>query len=251
MRRRLADQQPGAGARRIDAQNGDERGFSRRRVLLRRLSQRRRIPFRIEKVVGDLESEPQIVSEKVQRVPSLLGRARQDCAGLTRKADERAGLHPLHARNRRDVGHGMFGDEVDHLPPHHAPATGRDREPPDQFAAHRSVFVGGFVGQHLESQRQQRVTGKHRRCLVEGDMTGRLPAPHVVVVHRRKIVVDEGIAMHEFDRRADSQCILIRRAAEARAAQHQEWPQPFAPAQRRIPHRLEQARFRTGRLGQQ
>jgi hypothetical protein len=96
-------------------------------------------------------------------------------------------------------------------------------------------------GDDVEGQRQQRVAGEDGRRLVESLVHGRAAAAQVVVVHRRQIVVDERIAVQQFERRAGARHALARGAEQPRRLDHQKRPQPLAAAQHGVPHRGEKA----------
>ena len=84
------------------------------------------------------------------------------------------------------------------MPADHAACTAGTREAGD----HGDALLGiqsGRLGQSLKGEGLERVAGQDRGRLVEGAMTGRAPAPQIVVVHRREVVVDQGVGMDEFD----------------------------------------------------
>ncbi len=126
--------------------------------------------------------------------------------------------------------------EVEHLSEHHAVAARRAREHARQLGAHARVGVGLRPRQDLEGERQQRIAGKDRRPLVERLVHSRLAAPHVVIVHRRQVVVHERIAVHAFERR----CRIERRpgfdAEQPRTLDDEERPEAFAAAEQRVAH---------------
>jgi hypothetical protein len=83
-----------------------------------------------------------------------------------------------------------LGGEVECLAAGHARGSTRIGKDFDQ--AHPDPGVGrqaGMAGKDLERQDLQRVAGKNGRGLVEGPVAGGPSSPHVVVVHRRKVVV--------------------------------------------------------------
>lgn len=89
------------------------------------------------------------------------------------------------------------GIDVECLPTAHSGHAGCARE----FRQHRHPPVRRLrcVGEHVERQRLQRIAGEDRGGFVEGDMHGGLAAAEVVVVHRRQVVVDQRIAVDQFD----------------------------------------------------
>jgi hypothetical protein len=83
-----------------------------------------------------------------------------------------------------------------------------------------------------------------------------LPAPQIVVVHRRQIVVHERIAVHAFERGTDHQRAFPRHVEQGGGFDHQKRPNSFSRAQARVTNRIEQP-FRpknlvlAGRRGQE
>jgi hypothetical protein len=71
-------------------------------------------------------------------------------------------------------------------------------------------------------------------------MDGGFTAPPVVVVHGRQVVVGERRAVHAFECRSGLDRGLGPHAKEPGAFKRQEWPQPLAPAERALPHGLNQ-----------
>ena len=62
--------------------------------------------------------------------------------------------------------------------------------------------------ENLEGLRQQRVAGQHRDPIAEDFVTSRLSASEVIVIHRRKIVMDKRISVDAFDRRRHGYGVL-------------------------------------------
>ncbi len=60
--------------------------------------------------------------------------------------------------------------------------------------------MGVGLRQHLEGIGQKPIAGEHRGRVVELLVAGRLPTPEVAVVHRRQVVVNQRIGVHELDR---------------------------------------------------
>src|SRR5690606_33310713 len=59
---------------------------------------------------------------------------------------------------------------------------------------------GCSIGQGLEGQGLKCVSGEDRGGLVEGHVHGGTPAAHVVVVHRRQVVVHQRVGVDQLDR---------------------------------------------------
>ena len=129
-----------------------------------------------------------------------------------------------------------FGGEVEHLPSHHAAETGCAR----QFCNERNSYR--WIGMHVRSchdverQRKKCVADEDCRCLVEGFVYRRSPAPQIVIVHCRQIVVNQRIAMHELERGAGCQCARTCGSEHSGSLDKQERSQAFAAIQRRVAH---------------
>ena len=133
------------------------------------------------------------------------------------------------------------GGEIERLAAGHAADPGGAREAGDELEARRRRQRLSRRGEDIEGERQQAVAGKDGGRLVERPVDRRLAAPQIVVVHRRKIVMDQRIAVHAFERRRDPQCVG-RVGVEQRGALHdQQRPQPLAAIEDAVPHRREQA----------
>jgi hypothetical protein len=86
----------------------------------------------------------------------------------------------------------------------------------------------------------QAVTREDRRRFVECTMHGRLAAAHIVIVHRRQIVVDQRIDMDCLDRAGGARGAFAIDPEQAGGGEDQQRPQPFAATDRCMPHRLVQ-----------
>ena len=97
------------------------------------------------------------------------------------------------------------------------------------------------AGKDIEGKGEQRVAGKNRGCLVEGLVDGGQTAAQIVVVHRRKVVMDEAVAMHAFKRGRgfdDQPAGLVEKAG---ALDQQKRPYALAAAERCVTHGGKQA----------
>src|SRR5262249_24231603 len=77
--------------------------------------------------------------------------------------------------------------------------------------------------------------------LVEFAVRGRLSAPQFVIVHCGQIVVHQRIAMDALERGASHQCVRSRHAKQACRFDDEKWAEPFAAAEARIAHGLNEA----------
>ena len=63
-----------------------------------------------------------------------------------------------------------------------------------------------------ERLRVEPVAGEDRHILPVGDVTGRAPAAHVVVIHRRQVVVDQRVGVDQLERRGQRQHLVAGHA---------------------------------------
>ena len=128
-----------------------------RGVLLRFSRGARGTGKRVQQIAGDLEREPEIVREAEQRLALVLARTAEHRAGLARERDQRAGLQPLHPRDRGEIDIGMLDREGAHLPADHAARPDRGCEGRHQFDTRQRIGVRIGFRQHLECARLERV----------------------------------------------------------------------------------------------
>jgi len=109
------------------------------------------------------------------------------------------GPHPV------AIGRGALGEDVAHLTENHAERAGGPGKNPHHLSETRwgktdlPVTGGGRVGRKDEKGvGQETVAGQNGGRLVEGSVACRLAPAEIVVVHGRKVVVNEGIGMHHF-----------------------------------------------------
>ncbi len=95
--------------------------------------------------------------------------------------------------------------------------------------------------ENVEREREKRVSGKDRRRLIESAVHRRLSAAQIVVVHCRKIVMHERIAMHAFESGGGGKRFCLGNAEQRRTLNHKKWPQAFSPRSC-VAHRGEQPR---------
>ena len=101
--------------------------------------------------------------------------------------------------------------------------------------------MGLRARENVEGEGQEAVAGEDGGRLVEFFVCRRLPAPQVVIVHRRQIVVHQRVAVHAFERGAGHQRLRARNFEQARALHYQEWSEPFAATEARIADGVYQA----------
>ena len=136
--------------------------------------------------------------------------------------------------------------QIARLPAHH-PAHRRRRAPAPPTARRKSPGASAAragVGDPLERQRQQRVAGQDRGRLAERLVVARAAAPEVVVVHRRQVVVDQRVAVHQLDRARRRSTDVVDRPAPSptasAAASASSGRSRLPGRQQRVAHRLDQ-----------
>ena len=92
------------------------------------------------------------------------------------------------------------------------------------------------IGDHVKGKGQQCIAGKNGCCLVERLVNRRQTPAEIVIVHGRKIVMNERIAMDHFERRSRQGYAVIGPAEKSRGFHHQDRAQALATAQRRMSH---------------
>jgi hypothetical protein len=130
---------------------------------------------------------------------------RREPADHTRRGDQGAGLATVHLgelRHRQRLG---LGFEIQCLAADH-PARPRGAEQLQRDLPSPAVGEAQRVEpmrQDAGGQRYHLVARARRAGHVERAVRRRPAAPQIVVVHAGEIVVDEGIGMHDFNRRRD------------------------------------------------
>ena len=111
--------------------------------------------------------------------------------------------------------------------------------------------MGALVRDHFEGERVEAVAGQDRGRLVEFPVHRRLAATHVVIVHRRQVVMDQRIDMDAFQRERGAGDAGAVDAEELRGGGDEQRAQPLAAADRGMAHRAVQPLARIGRDRQQ
>ncbi len=234
----LGDEAGEVAAGRLHPVQRDEGRLAAFGVLGGGLAEGRRIALDIEEVVGELEGEADRAPEGGKGGVLVGARLAEDRPGLGGKGDEGAGLHRLQAADRglveRDVG--GLGGEVEHLAADHAGKARGAGEAEHEIGPHGRVGGGVRAAENVEGEGEERVAGKDRRRLVEGAVNGRAAAAHVVVVHRRQVVVDEGIAVDAFDGGGGVEGGVLGKAEEAGGLDDEERAQALAAAEHGVAH---------------
>ena len=152
------------------------------------------------------------------------------------------GLHLLQTRDidRLAIAEPAFAGEIEHLAADHAADPRCARQRPRQQQPHRRVVVDFVSADDVEGERQQSVPGQDRGRIVGLLVQGRPAAAQIAVVHRRQIIVNQRITVDAFERSPGQKRGLARNAEHRRTLDHQKGPQPFSPAEARVPHGVHQ-----------
>jgi hypothetical protein len=102
-------------------------------------------------------------------------------------------------------------------------------------------------GESLEGEDDERVPGKHRERLAEGPVDGGSTPPHIRVVEAGQVVVDEGRAMEQFDRRRGPVHERRRTASAGRRDRQREaWTKTRPAREHGVPERGRKSGGRAG-----
>ena len=153
----------------------------------------------IENVVDDLEGETEIVS-KVGKGFEL---SRSGVGGHGAKAEgggeKRGGFVFVNTNQLRLVEIFAFAFEIEHLSSDEFFGSATDREFEEKLFEGIAFCRRGF-GQDNEGLGEQGVAGENSHAFAIDLVRGWSATAQVVVVHRGKVVVHEGISMHDFHR---------------------------------------------------
>jgi len=143
----------------------------------------------------------------------------------------------VHVRQGPDVRGLLVRPDIQRLPPHHTRgARGQSDLLNDGQAPLRRQADFFRPGQEREGFRQERVAREDRRRLAEHFVAGGFAAAEVVVVHRRQVVVDQGIRVDQLQRAGDRHHRRQVPAAGFRRGQAKNRTDPFAPGENAVVH---------------
>src|SRR5690349_7003508 len=152
-----------------------------------------------------------------------------------------------------ELGHAQglpHARQVDRLSARHATAAAGRREELQHFQLNRGIVAQAVLREQMERERLQAVAREERGRHVEFDVAGRLAAPEHVVVHARKVVVNERIGVDAFDRaRRDLEPARVGARRLARG-EREQGPYALASSEHRVAHGLVEAPRRNARRGQ-
>jgi hypothetical protein len=97
-----------------------------------------------------------------------------------------------------------------------------------------------LISKNRERKCLQRIAYENRRSFIVGTVAGWPATPQVIVVHRRKIIMDEAVNMDQLNRSRRGIEIGQRRAERFARQINESGSQSFATTQGAVSHRLAQ-----------
>ncbi len=130
------------------------------------------------------------------------------------------------------------GLHVDHLPADHAVAARGLRQMSDELAPHFGGRMGRRIGEDFERDGEEPIARKDGGGFIEGAVGGG-PAPaQIVIVHGRKVVMDQRIGVQHFDGGGGPHRIGLGHAEQARALENEERTEALAAREGGVAHGL-------------
>ncbi len=114
-------------------------------------------------------------------------------------ADQCTGFMDMHVLEFGDTQLPTGGCQIDSLSAHHATRTGRHSQVFDHQQPGFVILIGFVMREDIEGQCLQRITREYRGGFTERLVATGFPAAQIIVVHRREIIMHQGIGMDEFD----------------------------------------------------
>ena len=133
--------------------------------------------------------------------------------------------------------------EVDGLAADHAVHTGRRADFLHDAQKSRRVRVL-LARDDLEGERQQRIAGEHGHAVAVDLVVRQLAAAVVVVVHRRQVVVDQGVRVDHLEGAGRRQVVRSLRADGIGRRHQEDRAQALAARHEAVAHRLSEARVK-------
>ena len=175
---------------------------------------------------------------------SVRGTARVDTPGDQADANQRTGLGAMDGLHQLWGWLMLLGFQVHDLAADHA----INRSCSLRDGAHNLYRLRSRAlqaGEHFVGLGLQRIPGKDGNRFAKDHVAGRLAPAQIIVVQRGQIIMDQGIGVQHFDRRAQlfhpGRKLTGARDHSCRLhAQHRT--QPLAPGKNAVPHRAGESR---------
>lgn len=151
----------------------------------------------IENVVDDLEGETEIVSEVGEGFELSRSGVGGHAAEAEGGGEKRGGFVFVNANQLRLAEIFTFAFEIENLSSDEFFGSATDREFAEKLFEGISFCRRGF-GQDNEGLGEQGVTGENGHAFAIDLVRGWSATAQVVVVHRGKVVVHEGVSVHDF-----------------------------------------------------
>ncbi|MNJ48009.1 hypothetical protein D3C77_431880 [compost metagenome] len=161
----------------------------------------------VKNVILDLKSKPDRAAERFQR-RQLLRRSRGNpSASFQTEDDQIARFMLMNVLQLLEASQPLLSPHIGHLPSHHAGRAGKTRQLFDYSQSRLCRNTMNFTRLHdmVKSMRQQCIAGQNRHRFSEHFVIRRFAPPEIVVIHRRQIIMDQGIRMYHFHSAGDRQ----------------------------------------------
>jgi hypothetical protein len=191
----------------------------------------------IQNVVNDLEREADVVAEFGKRLKLRRSAIRAHAAQSRRAAEQRRGLAFVDVFELVGGNFFAFAFEVGDLSRDELQRTGCARDFENEVLM-RVARPGTALRGDLERLRQERVPRQHGDAFAKNFVVRELAATIIVIVHRRQIVVDEGISVDAFHGAGERHRIRLLSTASRRRRKAKRGTHPLAAGKKRVTHRF-------------
>lgn len=237
----------GDAARSFDAVKFHERRLVGLRVLTGGLAERRGVGGGVEDVVDDLERQAEVAARAAEGGEVARVRAADETAQHEGGRDHRGGFVEM---NELQLVGGRVGfflrEEVFHLAADQAAAAGGIGEFADERVGEDGVHSVA-LGEETEGVGEERVAGEEGGGFVELLVRRGPAAAQVVVIHARKVVVDERVGVDALDGDGGGQGVGRSVAEQLGGGEDEDGAEAFAAGFEAVAHRgVESRRARRG-----
>lgn len=189
----------------------------------------------VQDVVDDLEGKSHVIAEPGQGPELGGGGVGTHAAEADGGTEERGGLAFVDVAELGSGNALPLALEVGNLTGDQLEGSGR----PGEFEDDVVVTVAGAdatEGGDFESLGEESVAGKDGNAFAKDLVAGETSAAVVVVVHRREVVVDEGVGVDTLDGTGEGHGQGGRAAASLGGGERQDGTEPLAPGEKGVAH---------------
>src|SRR5262245_40971216 len=129
-----------------------------------------------------------------------------------------------------------FGLQIEDLPSDHSVSRSERGSKNGRGMDEGFGRKAAAIRNHLERERQERVTGQNGRGFSKLLVARWTSTPEVVVGHSGQIIVNQGIGMHHLDRRRDRQYFLIVLSVDGKARNAERRSQTLSSRKNAVAH---------------